>query len=233
MGVSEDWGIASIASLIAISGSPLSTRRALMKRKSAIYLVIGVALLLALPIVRQVALEHAIAKCDAEPTSLMACTDLIWRDPTDKIAYHNRGGAFLDVNDADRAIADFTKAIDLDSAYGSAYNNRGYAHLKKGEYDKAIADFTKAIEINPQHGLALNNRAWAHLQIGMTAQALQDIEKSLLLQPDDGRAWNTRGHILEALGRRDQAISDFRQSLARNPNNQSSREALERLGIKP
>jgi len=49
----------------------------------------------------------------------------------------------------DKAIADYTKAIQIDPKFASAYSNRGSAYGMKGEYDKAIADFNKAMELNP------------------------------------------------------------------------------------
>jgi uncharacterized protein YjbI with pentapeptide repeats len=47
----------------------------------------------------------------------------------------------------DAAIADYTKAIELDLNDASAYYMRGRVYSKKGEYDKAIADLEKYIEL--------------------------------------------------------------------------------------
>jgi len=47
----------------------------------------------------------------------------------------------------EEAIADYTKAIELDPEYVWAYNNRGFAKKNLGQYQEAIADFTKAIKI--------------------------------------------------------------------------------------
>ena len=49
-------------------------------------------------------------------------------------AYHNK-------SEVDRAIGDYTKAINLKPNYANAYNNRGVAYYGKGDYEKAIADF--------------------------------------------------------------------------------------------
>ncbi len=48
-----------------------------------------------------------------------------------------------------KALADYTKAIQLDPQYANAYNNRGLAHYHSKAYDKAIADFTRAIQLKP------------------------------------------------------------------------------------
>lgn len=54
----------------------------------------------------------------------------------------------------DRAIADHTRAIELDPTYAAAYYNRGVAHDGKGDSDDAIADYTRAIEIEPKFASA-------------------------------------------------------------------------------
>ena len=43
--------------------------------------------------------------------------------------------------DLDGAIADFSRAIDLDPKFAKAYNNRGNAHVALGQYDQAFQDF--------------------------------------------------------------------------------------------
>ena len=62
----------------------------------------------------------------------------------------------------DKAIEDYTKAIELNPQHANAYHNRGLAWSKKGDRDKAIEDYNKAIELNPQYADAYNNRgnAW-------------------------------------------------------------------------
>ena len=48
-------------------------------------------------------------------------------------AYSARGLVYYDRGDDDRAITDFSKAIELDSQNADAYNNRGMAYFRKGD----------------------------------------------------------------------------------------------------
>lgn len=48
----------------------------------------------------------------------------------------------------DKAISNYTKAIEIYPEYASAYYNRGIVWFNKGAYGNASADFTKAIEID-------------------------------------------------------------------------------------
>ena len=52
----------------------------------------------------------------------------------------NRGDAYNDKRDYDRAIADYDRAIALNPGFYLAYNNRGAAYGFKGDLDRAIAD---------------------------------------------------------------------------------------------
>ena len=64
-------------------------------------------------------------------------------------AFNNRGVAYADEGDLNRAITDFNEAIRLDPEDAYAFNNRGNASYKKGEYDRAIADYEAALMLDP------------------------------------------------------------------------------------
>ena len=62
----------------------------------------------------------------------------------------------------DLAIADCSKAIEIDPHYISAYNTRGVVYIQKGKYDLAISDFDKCISLNPSNMIAQENRKVAY-----------------------------------------------------------------------
>jgi len=69
--------------------------------------------------------------------------------PRDAEEYLTRGKARLAKDDADGAIADFTKAIELDSKSALFYANRGMALLMKGKEAEAQRDFDRCLELSP------------------------------------------------------------------------------------
>ena len=74
--------------------------------------------------------------------------------------------AFADARkgDAERAIADYTRAIELRPDYPKAYNSRGVVYMAHGyERAKAVADFDRAIGLKPDFRYAYINRANARL----------------------------------------------------------------------
>ena len=70
--------------------------------------------------------------------------------PTTAVDYNNRGLAQKGKGDLDGAIADYTKAIEIDPRNAEAYKNRGLALLTKGRDQEAEQDFKKAIELDPK-----------------------------------------------------------------------------------
>lgn len=64
--------------------------------------------------------------------------------------YFTRGYAKKDLQDYRGAIADYTKAIEINPKYLLAYRCRGIAKDFLKDNVGAIADYTKAIEIDPQ-----------------------------------------------------------------------------------
>ena len=63
------------------------------------------------------------------------------------LAYMYRGIAYLKQGDADKAIADFDKAIELRPTLAEAYHSRGLAYLTIGDNDKAMTDFEQSTEL--------------------------------------------------------------------------------------
>jgi tetratricopeptide (TPR) repeat protein len=78
---------------------------------------------------------------------IKGCSEIIQRAPNDATAYHNRAVGYELSGDIDRAIADYTKTIEIRPDNPAAYENRGRAYASKGDYTHAIADATRASEL--------------------------------------------------------------------------------------
>jgi curved DNA-binding protein CbpA len=86
---------------------------------------------------------------------IQGCSALILHDPRDAVAFHNRGLAYVAKDDIDRAIADYTRAIELNPNYGPAFEARARAYARKGDHIRAIADVTRASELAPKVAAAV------------------------------------------------------------------------------
>src|SRR6476646_4048262 len=79
-------------------------------------------------------------------------------------AFNNRGIAYQNKGQYDRAVQDYDHAIKLNPKYAEAFYDRSNTYVAKGQYDRAIQDYDQAIKLNPNFASAFNNRgvAYAH-----------------------------------------------------------------------
>ena len=116
------------------------------------------------------------------------------------------------------AIADYTKAIELNPNYADAYNNRGNAKENLKDYYGAIADYNKVIELNPNDADAYYNRGISKEKLKDNYGAIADYTKAIELNPNDASAYYNRGNAKENLKDNYGAIADYTKAIELNPN---------------
>ena len=79
-------------------------------------------------------------------------------------AFTNRGVAYLKIGESDRALQDFSWAIEDDPNWGAAYIDRGLLYARRGDCAKAASDFDKAVAVSIARlrGPALVHEAWLY-----------------------------------------------------------------------
>ena len=133
-------------------------------------------------------------------------------------AYYNRGAAYQNLGQLDKALADYNTAIALDPSSSEAYNNRGLFFDQIGQPEKAVADYTMSIILNRSSFVAYNNRGIAYGHMGQLDKALTDYNAAIQLNPYYHSAYLNRGAIFEKQGQYDRAIMDYNAIIAINPN---------------
>jgi tetratricopeptide (TPR) repeat protein len=63
-------------------------------------------------------------------------------------AYVNRGLAYQQSGDLEKALADYDKAIELYPKFAFAYYSRGKVYEALGQVDMAVADYKKCAEVS-------------------------------------------------------------------------------------
>lgn len=108
----------------------------------------------------------AAAASDDIDKAASACAAVIDNDKTAKAdlvkALIARGALYARHDQIDRAIADDSRALQLDPTLADLFNARGELWLKKGDKPKAVQDFGAALKIDPNHEKAkANHKAMA------------------------------------------------------------------------
>jgi tetratricopeptide (TPR) repeat protein len=141
--------------------------------------------------------------------SLKWFDETIRGNPKDKRALRCRGFAHLLSGDPERAIRDFTAAIEVDAQDPVSFYGRACAERFLGRTREAIADLTKAIRLDPQYGAAYNERAAVYEDSGIPLAGSDDVRRATeitLSEPETpsnapGNVYLGRGAEL-AIGRR-------------------------------
>jgi tetratricopeptide (TPR) repeat protein len=148
------------------------------------------------------------------------------------IAYRERGRIYSKLGRYEEALADFTRAIDLDSKSSGAIAHRGETYRQMKRYEEALADLTRAID--------LDESGWTYYQMALVSfardrdhdarQQLQralvvEREKMLTSQGGSWRGFNVAVYLM-ALGARDQAREQVRESLERGASIQGILDAI-------
>ena len=153
--------------------------------------------------------------------------------------YNNRGKVKQAKGDLDGALADFNKAIELNSDLVVAHDNRrlverakrdrdrklaetwekfGIIKKAEGDLEGALAGYNKAIELNPELATAYNGRGRVKRAKKDLDGALADFKKAIELKPDLAAAYSNRGGTKQAKGDLAGAIADYSRAIELKPD---------------
>ena len=133
-------------------------------------------------------------------------------------AYYNRGTAYAEKGDFDRAIEDFDKVLELNPEDAAAYFNRGTAHSALNQHEKAIENYNKAIELDPNLAMAYNNRGLAYYSLNKHDEAMAEYNKAIELDQNLALAYNNRALGYYSLNKHDEAIAEYNKAIELDPN---------------
>jgi tetratricopeptide (TPR) repeat protein len=172
---------------------------------------------------------------DTNPdVSIAGCTKIIkaGKQPVRNIAgaHFFRGNSYLNKGELDRAIADYNKAIALNSKDADFYSNRAVAYFNKRNYDRTIADASKAIALKPENPGAYNNRGNAYTSSGNRERAIEDYSKAIALSPEEADFYANRGYVCFLQDDNGKAAADYRKALELQPENEAAKSGLRMLG---
>jgi len=150
-------------------------------------------------------------------------TDVITKYPKLPYAYNNRGFLYFDYYAlqihadhevrknafVEKALADYTMAIQLDPSYKGAYANRAVLLYNTGRPQAALEDFNILLSLDPEHSDGLIGRANTLSSLEKYEEAIPDYEAYLNIKQDDEKAWLWRGIAYAKTGENDKALSDF------------------------
>jgi tetratricopeptide (TPR) repeat protein len=156
--------------------------------------------------------------------SISLWTNVLRIDPENSLALLNRGLAYSDAGQMDKALADFNKGEQLEPENPNIINNRGSIYFKQGEYDKALNDFNRSIDLDPRFQLGYLNRAILWGRMREFEKTVQDCTSALEINKSFYRAYYYRATAYKELNLKDRALADFKTAYMIFPSDEVRRE---------
>ena len=104
----------------------------------------------------------------------------------------------------EKAVADFTRAIELEPNQGIIFAGRGDSYRRMNQNEKALADLTRAVELSPGQPWILLSRGMVYQNMGRDEDASADCAKAVEIDPK--LAWILANQSQQKSGGADQAV---------------------------
>lgn len=131
--------------------------------------------------------------------------------------FNSRGLAYQGLNELDKALDDFSNALELDDKNPEFSLNRANAFLGRKQYERARDDFSRAIALAPRSAAAYAGRARANQEAGSSDLAIADYRKLLELEPRNVGAFYGMGLAYKSKHQDAKAIEVFNELLKIDP----------------
>jgi tetratricopeptide (TPR) repeat protein len=129
-------------------------------------------------------------------------------------SYRERGLAYSNKGDFERAVEDLTKAIELDPDFSVFYTERGFYRIRTGDYDGAISDYNWVIKHDDLNKVdAYCNLGDAYRRKGDLDIALKQCNEAISLSPIYYYPYKIRGCIYYDRNEYGKAIEDFTKAI--------------------
>lgn len=153
---------------------------------------------------------------------LVKKTKNIENNPKSAEAFYERGLINHDLEEYDKAIADFGIAITLKPKYGEAYLQRGAVYVSKWKLKKSLKDLNRASELMPLSSKVYCYIGFAYTFMSDFSKAIENYNKAIQINPDSEIAYLNRGIAFWRNGNIESALKDFTYEIKRNPVDSSS-----------
>jgi tetratricopeptide (TPR) repeat protein/predicted aspartyl protease len=149
-------------------------------------------------------------------------------EPADAAAFARRGAAFAARHDFEHALADLTRACELNPNEPEYAYQRGMAYWENNQPVPALADFDHALELNPDYVQARVVRAQLRLANKDIAGANADLDAADRMAPKQADIRFTMGELYGKADVLGSAVTQYDLWIISHPDDSKMTEALYR-----
>ncbi|HLX00300.1 MAG TPA: protein kinase [Candidatus Acidoferrales bacterium] len=158
--------------------------------------------------------------------AIAALNDAVKADPQFAVAYAELADAYrmrygLDPSPkwVEEAVANASRAAEIDSHIPAVYVTLARTHALQSKYDLALQEFQQALQLDPHSADALEGLAGTYERMGRFAEAESTFKKSVNLRPDFWGGYNSLGRFYTRRGKYADAIAQFQRVIELTPDN--------------
>lgn len=146
--------------------------------------------------------------------------------PADAAVFSRSGTAFAARRDFEHALADLTRACELDPGNSEYRYQRGVVYRENGQPAQALADFDRSLELKPDHLPARVARAEMRLRAGDIPGAGADLDSAARIAPKEDDVRYFLGRDYERADLPAPAIAQFDLWILAHPDDAKMAGAL-------
>ena len=120
---------------------------------------------------------------------------------------------YFELNNYDKALADYKKAFALNPNYVTAIDNIGAIFGLRAQYDSALFYLNIALQKNPGYIPSYRNRGLVNLELKRNEDAIKDFKKILELNPNDPDVMNMIGVCYRNLGKYNEGVTIISEAI--------------------
>jgi len=123
--------------------------------------------------------------------------------------YSLRGQSYEQIQEYEKAILDYDRALKLNPKLKEPLNNRGLLHLNNGNLEKARVDIKAAIAIDDNNSFFYNNLGLVYENLKQYDSAIINYNKSIEIDRSNPLTFFNRGVCLMYMEKYKEALEDF------------------------
>jgi len=153
--------------------------------------------------------------------------------PNQAAVHLQLGLAFSQMDDTERAIASYRKALHLDSRCVEAACNLGNQLKRSGDRDGALQCYGRALQLAPSMPEIPYNVGVLYQECLQPDKAIDWFRKAIALRPDYAAAYNHLGVALSEIGCLEDAARHYRHAQSLDPGSADAFYNLHALLLRP
>ena len=180
--------------------------------------------------------DPSVVRCMGGPDTsvnlrISGCTKLIESGHVSWVAFYNRGKAYSEIGDYDRAIQDYSQAIQLAPDDAEAFNGRCFARAVADKaLETALSDCNESLRIKPNDADTLDSRGFVYFRMSQYDKAIADYDTALNKNPRLAESLYVRGIAKHRKGDPTGGDADIAAALTQDPR---IRAQYARFGVTP